>query len=99
MSRPAASPGTASYRLCPLCARAVPSRSGERFCLNDGHALLERCPRCQQSITSPYGRFCAGCGLEFAQLAGKSPAQAPTKASGSCGNTSPTSASAARRSR
>ncbi len=60
----------AAYRLCPRCFRAVPARSNERYCVNDGSWLIERCPICEARITSPYARFCAQCGLEFATLAG-----------------------------
>jgi hypothetical protein len=55
----------ATYRLCPGCLRAVPSASGEHFCSNDGQRLLEACPSCGRHITSPFARFCTGCGLEF----------------------------------
>jgi predicted amidophosphoribosyltransferase len=43
----------------------VPATSKERYCINDGEKLLEHCPACHAAITSPYTRFCAGCGLEF----------------------------------
>jgi hypothetical protein len=58
---------TIHYRLCLCCFRAVPATSSERYCINDGSWLLERCPLCSAVITNPYARFCAGCGLEFAQ--------------------------------
>ncbi len=58
-----------TYRLCPTCFRAVPARSGERYCANDGERLLEYCPVCETAITSPYAQFCVGCGFEFALLA------------------------------
>lgn len=58
----------ASYRLCPRCFRAVPAHSSERYCINDGAWLIEQCPICEARVTSPYARFCAGCGLEFAAL-------------------------------
>lgn len=60
---------TLRYRLCPNCFRAVPVNSSERYCINDGTWLLEHCPLCAESITSPYARFCAACGLEFANIA------------------------------
>ena len=53
------------YRLCPCCFRAVPAKSGERYCINDGTWMLEQCPLCSAGITSPYAHFCATCGLEF----------------------------------
>lgn len=53
------------YRLCPRCARAVPVSSSERYCINDGTLMLERCPDCGEGIASPYARFCAACGLEL----------------------------------
>lgn len=53
---------TLRYRLCPECARAVPTQSGELYCINDGTRLLEDCPGCGASITSPYSRYCSGCG-------------------------------------
>ena len=53
------------YRLCPVCFRAVPVQSQERYCINDGTLLLEACPACQRPITSPYARFCGECGSEF----------------------------------
>ena len=56
---------TLRYRLCPKCARAVPASSGERYCINDGTHMLERCPVCDTSIGSPHARFCGACGLEF----------------------------------
>jgi hypothetical protein len=62
-------PEPAAYRLCPRCFRAVPARSDERYCINDGAWMLERCPICEARIASPYARFCASCGLEFASLA------------------------------
>lgn len=60
--------GGITYRLCPRCARAVPSGSTERYCINDGEKLLEVCPLCGAAITSPYTRFCGCCGLEFARV-------------------------------
>ncbi len=54
------------FHVCPRCARAVPSSTNEQHCINDGTALLKCCPVCQTRITNPYGKFCAGCGLEFA---------------------------------
>ena len=54
------------YRLCPRCYRAVSAKSGEHYCINDGTWMLEKCPLCGASITSPYARYCVGCGLEFA---------------------------------
>jgi hypothetical protein len=57
-----------TYRLCPKCFRAVPARSGERYCANDGERLLEHCPVCETAITSPYAQFCVGCGFEFRLL-------------------------------
>lgn len=52
----------ALYCLCPQCARAVPLRSGERYCVNDGEPMLVACPACGAGITSPYARFCGKCG-------------------------------------
>jgi hypothetical protein len=60
--------GLLRYRLCPRCFRAVPASSSERYCINDGRWLLECCPLCNTSITNPYARYCATCGLEFAML-------------------------------
>ena len=57
--------GEASYRLCPRCLRAVPEKSGERYCPNDGARLIDRCPACRAAIRNPYARHCTGCGLEF----------------------------------
>ncbi len=54
-----------TYRLCPECFRAIPAHSPERYCINDGNWLLEACPLCGAPITSPYARFCSGCGLAF----------------------------------
>jgi len=54
------------YRLCPRCSRAVPAHSAERYCVNDGTRLLEVCPACKAAITSPYSRYCAGCGTDLA---------------------------------
>lgn len=54
------------FRLCPRCGRAVPARSNERYCANDGAPLLEVCPVCRAHITNPYARHCARCGSEFA---------------------------------
>jgi hypothetical protein len=54
------------YRLCVRCFRAVPATSGECYCINDGSPMLEACVLCATPITSPYARFCACCGLEFA---------------------------------
>lgn len=54
-----------AYRLCPRCARAVPSTSEERYCANDGTRLLEVCPQCGAPITSPYARFCVRCGTDL----------------------------------
>jgi hypothetical protein len=56
------------FRLCPRCFRAIPGTSHERYCINDGTKMLEQCPRCHSNIASPYARFCAGCGFEFAGL-------------------------------
>lgn len=54
------------YRVCPRCARAVPARVIELYCINDGEKLLETCPSCASRITSPYARHCAVCGFKFA---------------------------------
>ena len=56
------------YRVCPRCARAVPARLNELYCINDGEKLLETCPRCASQITSPYTRHCGACGYRFAQF-------------------------------
>ena len=58
----------ASFRLCPRCSRAVPLRSGEHYCINDGTPLLEACPSCHSRITSPHARHCANCGFRFADV-------------------------------
>lgn len=62
---PAPTPAAVRYRLCPRCARAVPSTSGERYCANDGARLLDACPQCHAPITSPYARYCVRCGTDF----------------------------------
>lgn len=62
-----------AYRLCPRCLRAVPVQSGERYCVNDGTRLLEHCPACGAGITSPYSRYCAGCGQALAAHAQEGP--------------------------
>jgi uncharacterized C2H2 Zn-finger protein len=54
------------YRVCPRCARAVPARAKELYCINDGEKLLETCPSCGAKITNPYARHCAACGFKFA---------------------------------
>ncbi|MEY4531211.1 MAG: hypothetical protein RLZZ156_1932 [Deinococcota bacterium] len=54
-----------AYRICVMCARAVPLGSNEKFCSNDGTKMLEACPSCKSPITSPYARFCSDCGTEF----------------------------------
>ena len=55
-----------TYRLCPHCLRAVPAKSGERFCPNDGTKMISHCPACRSPIRNPYARHCTGCGREFA---------------------------------
>ena len=60
-----------AYRLCPRCFRAVPLASNEQFCANDGMPLLEACPKCGSSITSPYARYCVVCGLEFSSASAR----------------------------
>ena len=56
------------FRLCPRCLRAVPHRSGECYCINDGEPLITCCPTCHTPIHNPYTRHCAGCGLDFTRL-------------------------------
>ncbi|MDX2008123.1 MAG: zinc ribbon domain-containing protein [Meiothermus sp.] len=56
-----------AYRLCPKCLRGVPLAVNERFCIQCGTPMTTACPRCQAPITSPYARFCGGCGLEYRQ--------------------------------
>lgn len=51
-----------SYRLCPHCMRATPSAAEERYCPNDGTAMLSACPACGAPILSPYGSYCVRCG-------------------------------------
>jgi hypothetical protein len=58
-------PDQARFRLCPICARAVPLDSTELFCINEGARMLEQCPRCHAGIHSPYTRHCSSCGLDF----------------------------------
>ncbi len=55
----------AVFRICLVCGRSVPLASGEKYCINDGQRLLEKCPKCQAKITSPYARFCPQCAYEF----------------------------------
>jgi predicted RNA-binding Zn-ribbon protein involved in translation (DUF1610 family) len=55
----------ARFRLCPVCTRAVPIESQEHYCINDGARMLERCPKCQAGIHSPYTRHCSSCGFDF----------------------------------
>jgi hypothetical protein len=57
---------TLHFRLCVRCFRAVPATTSEQYCINDGTPMLEGCPSCGTPITSPYARYCAACGLEFA---------------------------------
>lgn len=57
---------TLRFRLCMRCFRAVPASTSEQYCINDGTPMLEGCPSCGTPITSPYARYCASCGLEFA---------------------------------
>ncbi len=59
------------YRVCPRCARAVPARADEAYCINDGEKLLEVCPACAAHISSPYARHCASCGFRFADALAK----------------------------
>ncbi len=54
-----------SFRVCLQCHRAVPIESGEQYCINDGTKMLECCPKCSSSITSPYALFCGACGEAF----------------------------------
>jgi uncharacterized CHY-type Zn-finger protein len=56
------------FYLCPCCHRAVPGNTFEHYCINDGTPMLECCPVCKTRITSPYARFCANCGLAFANV-------------------------------
>ncbi|GGK97201.1 double zinc ribbon domain-containing protein [Deinococcus radiotolerans] len=58
----------AQYARCPQCARTVPVRSGEVFCVNDGARLVTACPACTWPITSPYARYCPGCGGSYEAL-------------------------------
>jgi predicted RNA-binding Zn-ribbon protein involved in translation (DUF1610 family) len=60
--------GLIRFRLCVRCFRAVPTSANERYCINDGTQMLERCPMCNSPISNPYARYCATCGLEFAAL-------------------------------
>lgn len=53
------------YAICPQCGRAVPSRAGEQFCLNDGQRLVVACPACGAAIGSPYARHCGQCGANL----------------------------------
>ena len=69
-------PDQVRFRLCPVCARAVPSASEERFCINDGARMLEECPRCHAGIHSPYTRHCSNCGLDFHAASSYTPADA-----------------------
>lgn len=55
-----------TYRLCPRCSRALPSSSTERYCVNDGAALIDACGACGAAITSPLARYCPQCGKAFA---------------------------------
>lgn len=57
---------TLRFRLCMRCFRVVPASTSEQYCINDGTPMLEGCPSCGTPITSPYARYCASCGLEFA---------------------------------
>ncbi len=58
-----------AYHLCPQCFRATPASTKERYCPNDGAALLTACPNCHALIPSPYSRFCSSCGQAFGKLA------------------------------
>lgn len=60
---------TPHYHLYPHCFRATPAEAAERYCPNDGTELLHACSHCHAPITSPYSRFCARCGLDFAKEA------------------------------
>lgn len=68
MSDPSGNQETLLFRLCPRCGRAVPIRSDERYCANDGARLLEACRGCGTRFTSPYARFCAGCGRALVRV-------------------------------
>jgi hypothetical protein len=47
----------------------VPIAAKERYCINDGVLLLEKCPNCKNKICSPYTRHCAKCGFAFENAA------------------------------
>ena len=57
--------GRVNFRICPRCGRAVAANTQERFCINDGEPLLERCARCKAEIHSPYAEYCSACGHAY----------------------------------
>jgi predicted amidophosphoribosyltransferase len=67
-AKPTMSSTLTHFLLCPTCSRSVPASTAEKYCPNDGTKLLERCPCCDRPILTPFARFCAGCGQEFAKI-------------------------------
>lgn len=55
------------FHLCVRCGRATPAAANEFYCPNDGSPLLVACPNCDSPVTSPYARYCPGCGHEYAK--------------------------------
>ena len=60
-------PRMVKYHFCPCCHRATPAQADEHFCPNDGSKMLQNCPNFQRPITSPYARFCPGCGQNYSE--------------------------------
>jgi hypothetical protein len=54
-----------TYRICPTCLRATPSRADELFCPIDGTRMRTGCPRCGAAIHTPYARHCTACGADL----------------------------------
>lgn len=59
----------ATYHVCPRCLRATPATAGERFCPNDGSAMITACPSCGSPLGSPYDRYCSRCGAPLLHAA------------------------------
>lgn len=56
------------YRLCGQCGNYCGAAENLVYCTLCGGKLMDECPRCNEPILYPTGRFCPRCGMLLVQV-------------------------------
>ncbi len=50
------------FKICTGCNYFCNKNESTEFCPYCGEKLIDKCPSCEDTITTPYGNYCTKCG-------------------------------------